>query len=245
MRRLIGVFAQNDLKVINSKKPFVPFPAFNRIKNKKWNESKIIVRARGGVLWNGTIYRLSKITKLGDKILIELGEIDFKTHYATSFALSILQRRSIYERPNGIYLSSYILTSDQKFLFGYKSGKSIAQKEINFIGGSLNKDEMEINSASDLFKFFVKEFEEELGLSKKSIRKLRGLGIFVSDNLRIAIVFMCYLNLTQKEVLSNSSLNFENKRLVFFSKDELSKSINNPKINPNIQGTFSYAYNYL
>ena len=245
MRQLISSFNEETLEIKAGGSPFAPSKNFIKVRNRLWDSLKESSSKGKFKFWNGSIYRLSKIIRRKKKNVIYINTIDFKTHHATAYCTDTLKTTPLFKRPNGMYVGGYIETSDEKLVFGQKAQGTMASKEINFIGGSLNKNEMKITSTEDLFNYFVKEFEEELGLSKKSIRKLKGLGIFVSDNFRIAVVFLCYLNLAQKEVLNNSSLNFENKKLIFFSKDELSKSINNPKINPNIQGTFGYVYNYL
>lgn len=244
MKQLIRFFNSDSLEIKNDGKAFIATKEFIKIRDQKWEELKKTTRKKKIKLWNGVIYRLSKITRQKDKNIIHLNSIDFKTHYAIAYTANIFKRYPFEKRPNGMYIGAYIETSDEKLIFGYRSQKCIARKDVNFIGGNLNKDEMEINCTNDLFNFFMKEFEEELGLDKRLIGTLNGLGIFISNNYRIAVILVCKLKVPQSIIMKNKKLNFEHKKLLFLTKEESLSMIDNPKINPNIKGSFQSYLDY-
>lgn len=244
MKQLICLFNSDNLEIRNDGRTFIATKEFIKIRDQKWDKLKKTTKKREISLWNGVIYRLSKITRQKDKNIIHLNSIDFKTHYATAYAANIFKRTPFDKRPNGIYIGSYIETSDEKLIFGYRSQKCIARKDVNFIGGNLNKDEMEINCTNDLFNFFIKEFEEELGLDKRLIGALNGLGIFISNNYRIAVILVCKLKVPQRVIMKNKKLNFEHKKLIFLTKEESLSMIDNHKVNSNIRGSFQSYLDY-
>lgn len=240
MRRLVHFFNLKNLEVRNDGEPFIPTKKFCKVKNLEWKRLEDTMRAKRVDLWNGEIYRLSRITRQRNKNILHLSTIDFKTHYATSMAVDLVKKVPFSKRPNGMYIGGYIKTGDDKLIFGRSSGKSIIRTSVNLIGGNLNKDEMEITSTKDLFNFFIKEFEEELGLNKGFIKKLDGLGIFISDNYRIGVIIACKLKISGETVSRNKKLNFENRKLIFLKREELLKLIDDPKINASIRGTYRY-----
>ena len=240
MRQLAHFFNLRDLEVRNDGEPFTPTEEFCRVKEREWKKLDKTTKRKRANLWNGVIYRLSKITPQKEKSILHLSTIDFKTHYATSQAVNFLKKIPFEKRPNGMYVGAYIKTSDGKLIFGSRSPKSVTRADINFIGGNLNKDEMEITCTKDLFNFFIKEFEEELGLNKKAIKTLSGLGIYISDNCRIGVVMACELGISEKTVMKNKKLNFEHQKLIFLTKKKFLNLLDDPRINANIRGSYRH-----
>jgi hypothetical protein len=85
----------------------------------------------------------------------------------------IRKGRSDIIREYGIsHLSKYItmdcipVTRDGKFVFGIRGDSTIVDGGcIGLIGGTANKDEMEIKRGSDLKKFMIREIEDETGIA--------------------------------------------------------------------------------
>ena len=221
MRQLTGHFDIDTLKISLDNSEYIPPSFLSEVSVNVWNKLIDSTKVKGGQVWNGSIYRMIKITTNEKISKITLGVTDFKTHYATSFVIDKLKAIPFRLRPNGMYVSAYIQTSDHKFMFGVKSDASIATNKINFIGGNLNQDEMKIKKTDDIFCFFKKELEEELGIRKDSVSKISGLSIFQGENLRVGVLLMCSLNQSSQEILNNCRLNFENKSLIFLDKDQM------------------------
>ncbi|KKR63677.1 hypothetical protein A2210_00500 [Candidatus Woesebacteria bacterium RIFOXYA1_FULL_40_18] len=240
MKTLVGVFTDTNLEIKADGKPFSPPRSFDVIKRKEWGKLKKEVAKKGGRLWNGIVYRLSGISRQKGKTILHLGTIDFRSHHATAFAKGLLNKKPFNQRPNGLYIGAYIKTKDGKFIFGHRSEKGIARENINFIGGNLNKDEMKIEDIKDLFQYFIKEFEEETSLERNAIKKLSGLGIFLSDNYRVAIVLTCLLKTPAEEVLKHARPNFEHKKILIFTEEELLTAVSKGMVNPNIKGTYKF-----
>lgn len=239
MQKLIGKFNKSNLSIISVVLSFQPSDEFRILIERKWDELQNFVKKSNGHLWNGLVYRLNKISQHDGQYELHLSTIDFKTHYATAYAIDELKLLPFEDRPNGIYISAYILTSDDKLVFGLKSDNSIVQSSINFIGGNLNKDEMQISSIQDLFEYYLKELNEELSLENKDVLSIDGLGIYESVNCRIGIILVCKLNINSEELKTKSLLNFENKSLLFCDKESLLQTLDMNAINPNILGTYS------
>jgi len=221
MRIILGQFNRNTLVVIGDDSIYSPPRFLSELSDRVWDELIQTTKRNGGRVWNGVIYRLVNFVDLGNNTQIFLGTTDFKMHYTTSFAVDKLKKIPFVKRPNGIYVSSYIETSDNRFVFGVKSAQSIAKEKINFIGGNLNKDEMVINHTDDIFRFYEKELEEELGVKKESINNISGLAIFQGDNMRICVLLKCDLSISSREIKNKSHLNFENKSILLLDKNKL------------------------
>lgn len=239
MRQLAGKFDKNSLQIKLDGKRFTPPADFNRLKKKVWLSLKNRLENREGRPWNGKVYRLSEVSRLGKKMVLHLSIIDFATHYTAAFSQKILKGKNFSRFPNGMYIGSYIKTADNKLIFGINSQKGITKNEINFIGGVLNKDEMIINNTGDLFKFFEKEFEEETGLKGSLIKNLSGLGVFQFNNYRVGVILTCLLGISSEKVAQLSSLNFEHKGLLFVNPHDFKKTLKKYQVNPNISDSYS------
>jgi len=99
MQRIIGKFYENNVGILLDGEPFNSFPEFEKIKESKWHELKHRTEKEKGKLWNGSIYRLSQITQSKRKCLLHLSTIDFKTHYATLFAVDLFKKNHLKKDP--------------------------------------------------------------------------------------------------------------------------------------------------
>jgi len=237
MRQIFGKFNERLLKIVNDDLKYSPPDFLAKASENVWGGLLSNAKKKGGRVWNGEIYRLANIN-IGDNVtVITLGTIDFKTHYTTSFVVDKLKKIPFSRRPNGMYVSAYIKTIDNKYIFGIKSNESILTDNINFIGGNLNKDEMSINKVDDIFNFFEKEFDEELGIKKEFINRVSGLSIFQGENMRVGILLKCDLFLTSQEVRDKFCLNFENMSILFLDRNRMTPKRFPKNANPNITKT--------
>ena len=129
---------------------------------------------------------------------------------------------------------------DNKLIFGKRQTKGVVTTaELSLIGGNLSPDDYKISSIKDVYRSFYKELKEETNIGKESIKQISGLGIYISDTQRVGIFLICNLLLSQKELQKIIILNEEHKKLIFLTNQEVQKNLDNPKIHPNIKGTFN------
>lgn len=238
MEKIISSFRLDDLRLVVSQKKYKPPVISLPIIDKEW---KNLQKTSKGALWNGKIYRLAKYKITRDKITLYLGILDFKVHWATPFLKEFFLDLPFFSRPNGLFTSCYLETSDGQFIFSQKSQSSILAYELNLIGGSLNSDEFIIHQPEDLWLSCMKEITEETKLKKDYIKLDSGVGIYLTDNLRIGIFWKASLFLDSKEILSQIKVNEEHRQLIFLSKEEFRRFLKkkNTIINPYIKETYS------
>jgi hypothetical protein len=138
-----------------------------------------------------------------------------------------------------MYVSTYLLTVDNFYIFSQKSQVSIQRNTINLLGGALNQDELELHTTSDIFETLYKELSEEIALSRTTIKSSEGIGLFLTDTMRIAAILETQLTISKEELQKTHTLNFENSSLLFVPELELQTFLKNSSagINPNIQET--------
>lgn len=245
MQKILGQFDENNFEILLDGKQFIYSSEFEKIKKTRWTELRKRIQGEKGKLWNGPVYRLSKITQSKKKPCLHLSLIDYKAHYATPWASTLFTNRPFKDRPNGIFTSAYLLTSDNKLIFGKRQTRGVVTTaELSLIGGNLSPDDYKISSAKDIYGSFYKELKEETNIGKEFVKQISGLGIYISDTQRVGIFLICKLLPSQKELQKIIILNEEHKELIFLTNQKVKKNLDNPKIHPNIKGTFNDYLNF-
>ncbi|MBP9797721.1 NUDIX hydrolase [Candidatus Woesebacteria bacterium] len=204
--------------------------------NQIWDELNV-----KHTIWNGIVYRLIELSEASDTLTLTLGLTDYKATQSASRMRNEFANMPFSERPNAMYVSGPIVTSDNYYVFSKKHANSIQTNSINFIGGSLNKDEHILTTSADLAETFKKELHEELNIQSSDVVIEKGLGIVETDSFRIAIVFQVdYLN-TREHLSTNCILNDEHSELIHVHKDELAAFLKDQDdlLNPLIPTIFS------
>lgn len=223
--KLLGRFDPNLIKIVDTGHKYVPKEPLSSQAEVVWEEGK---KRFGDNLWNGINYRFEKFDPATSTLF--LGQADYKYNFTSNALIGIITKLDFTERPNCIYISSVIITSDEKVVLGQTPATSIHGASLSLVGGILNKDEMRISSGPDLVWYLYKELEEELGITAEMISETTGLGIYDRSNCRIGIFVKTLLNLTAEELTER--LVIEKKELdevVFKTCDEiLAEAPNNP-----------------
>ncbi len=130
-----------------------------------WLERISKTKKLGKSIWNGTIYTIEKLIQIDEEnIYIVMGDCEFKD---IVFRISkgvpyIIEKYGVSHVPIFITLDCIPITTDGKFVFGLRGNNTNVENEcIGLIGGTANKDEMEIHSIEEFSQFMVKEIEEE------------------------------------------------------------------------------------
>lgn len=238
MKRLIGNFNENNLSIINRNVWYkCPENLVKKIE-KAWEKRN---QNCSTPLWDGSIYRYATKTKNQNKITLFLEKLKYKVHLSSADIKDDIAKLPFKNRPNGMFVSSYIKTSDEKLILSVKAKRSVLKPNINLIGGNLCPDEVKINSVNDIFNAFMLELKEETSINKNKIISISGIGIYQTDNLRIGVFLGVTVNLTANEFISLALPNFEHKAFLIVTQEELKKMISSKDsgLNPYINSTFN------
>ncbi len=180
-------------------------------------------------LWQSIIYRLNSF-KVSEQLHLSLGETTFKELQGTNATNWILG--DIYGKDflaNGIIVQGIVFTKDGKLILGKRNNRVKEGFETWAIfGGSLNKDEIEVNTSQDIFEMIKRELYEEIGINDTDIIALRLRALFEDWKSYPVLLFTAQLDLTENEVMNKFNLNGsleEHVGLVFITNDELKEII--------------------
>lgn len=185
-----------------------------------WRELEIDAEKNGKLAYdNPYTYRLNEFEFKDGKLYIHAGQIDFKTRF------SIRKNPKMYELSEeywskGLFIGSLIKTLDNKYVFGVRSDKTLANKKEDLIGGSLDKMYYE----NYLKGMLVEEFQEELSISEGNIDSIIAIGLVISRTTFTGIVCLTKINLSSFElnkIFERSNDHLEMKSLRFIEEHEL------------------------
>ncbi len=130
-----------------------------------WNERIASTKKQGKNIWNGIIYTINKFLQIDDENIhivlntCEFKDIVFRINKGIPY---IIEKYGISYISEFITLDCIPVTKDGKFVFGLRGNNTnVNNGSIGLIGGTANKDEMEIHSINDFKKFMINEIEEE------------------------------------------------------------------------------------
>lgn len=175
----------------------------------------------GKLIYNGVSYRLDWIEVTDSKVLLEVSKIDFKTRMSLVKLRDTLSQDFDYTA-NGLVIGGFIKTSDNKFVFGIRSGKTLANNEFDFIGGII-EDSSPLGTGTDLEIHLNKEIEEEVGVDPEMISKSKILGVVFTHSTNIIFLTLTNLKIDSKKLMQlqkkHHDIEMEGVKLV--SKDDL------------------------
>jgi 8-oxo-dGTP pyrophosphatase MutT (NUDIX family) len=166
----------------------------------EWSKLLEEAQEQNKLAWDSELYRLEKVQEKEGRVLLTLSTVPFSI--VKGMDKFIQQVNTLGEKyySKSIYTKAVILTTDQKYIIGKVSKKTLNKHEYNLIGGVLSKSESEVNSGKDLFNSLLREIEEELGLTNKEILKTVLIGATLSTRLKIGLIFLVTLNLNSEEL---------------------------------------------
>ena len=130
-----------------------------------WLDELAKADTRGDSMWNGEIYTLEDIiTSTSGQVTLGMSTCEYK-----DVVLRMVKgREAILERYGAGYslnasgVTWIPVTQDGRFVFGVRGDYAgRGTHPMGLIGGTLNKDEMEIRDFAGIQRFMVKEAEEE------------------------------------------------------------------------------------
>ena len=125
-----------------------------------WNRELERAEETGIDIWNGIVYTIEELLQPDEEILhIVLGSCEYKDiiFRIVKGRPNIINEYGISHLPKYITLDCIPVTKDGKFVFGIRGNSTLPDGGcIGLIGGTANKDEMEIRGFDDLEKFMIK-----------------------------------------------------------------------------------------
>lgn len=189
-----------------------------------WRQELEKAEQTGKSIWNGIVYTIEEMLQPDEEALhIVLSSCEYK-----DILFRIRKDRSYIIKEYGVsHLSRYItmdcipVTKDGKFVFGIRGDSTIVDAGcIGLIGGTANKDEMEINRGDDLKKFMIREIEDETGIEVEGNR----LSLFSINQFNSKYEFLYKLHLdTGSSEISKYQKEGEFGELLALTADEVHK----------------------
>ena len=162
-----GKLTPNDLNVFVNKSNRKISKAIEEKMEKIWKDKVKMAKENNKILYNGTLYRLNNINKLDNKIIIELGTLEFKTFLCINEIYEYFDLDKSHYK-NSCHTLATVKTKDKKYIMVNLTGKSMNENSFDFIGGAMEVSS-KINNGKKLFWSFYKELKEEAHIDKKDI----------------------------------------------------------------------------
>ena len=116
-----------------------------------------------------------------------------------------------------------VVTSDDYYILGVRNTVDRAKgRKYGVIGGSLQRNELEVNDGFDIIKNMEKEVTEELGVPVEHIVRTILLGVAMMPSSHISIVCKTVLSIDRQEVLSwfDKESDAEMSSLMFLRRED-------------------------
>jgi hypothetical protein len=170
-------------------------PETQKLIDAEWQALEERSRQNQGSLFNGLRYRLEDVLESEENTIFLLSETDFKQ----TKCLENLRKRGETEIISGGFaIGGFIKTSDNTYVFGELSTKTVSDSSINFIGGVVDLG-MEL-SAKGLWNKFTDEIQEEIGVSSKNVKKGKYLGLIETVSGNRILICSCELTISSNKV---------------------------------------------
>lgn len=183
------IHAENDRKIDSELEQKV---------DEYWKEFYTQAKADGKHIWDGDNYRLNK-WKFEDGVLhLEFSTIKFSKRLPLmKFAAEGFIDDSKY-CAKGCGVGALVKTSDGKYLFGQKSGKTAAAAKVDIIGGILEGCKLE--KGWDLAELLFNEIFEEINVDRNQILNIDLRGFLSSVTGNYVFLFSVQLDIDSVKV---------------------------------------------
>lgn len=192
-------------------------------------EAKVKLAAEKGLnLYNGISYRLNSFKEDDEKLLVDLGKIEYKVRDGLVQIPEYFNLDSEYYR-NGCYTGATVKTADDRYLMVELSGKSMNQNKTDLIGGILETPP-DVTNGQDIFNSFLRELEEEAVVKKDEVSELYLRSIYLDHKTNIAFHFEASLKLTASEILERFKRETKDqdiKTLIVLTKTDYTEALQN------------------
>ena len=188
----------------------------------EWLRKVEDAKISGKKAWDSVTYRLNDLNVENNRVLLDLGTILFRIR--NTFP-SIVEGQEVEEEyfPKGVFVAGLIQTTDDLFVFGKLSGKTLVKRKIDFIGGTLVKDELIVNNGSDLITALEAELEEEINVSPENVESYHLISVVLSDRFNVGLIYHVQLKVSSETVLESfqQANDQEMSNVIFVEKKDL------------------------
>lgn len=191
-------------------------------RDKIWKEEMDKAEKKGKDFWEGEVYTIHDILHVAAQNVhiymdtCSYKDIVFKNKLGVRRIVSQYGINCLAEH---VSVDCIPITIEGKWVFGKRNDKTMIQKGmLALIGGTLNKDEMKVQTFNDIKRYAKKEIKEETQFRKGlSIIKLHGLYHYIG---KYQFLFTIKTSIESSEV-DNYNSNSEFSELIALSEEEL------------------------
>ncbi len=190
--------------------------------DKVWQETVENAKKSSQLIFDGESFRLDSYTVNAGILKLELSKFKYKVRSSLNKLKDELGNLGDEYYCNGLAIGGIIKTKDNKFIFGRRSGNTITNNSVDFIGGILEPEV--IKGAEDLFRYNKQEMLEEIGLNETYIISQKLIALVLSPSTNIIMLTYTRLNIDSgevKNIFEQSNDKFEMSELVFINEDKL------------------------
>lgn len=166
-----------------------------------WTQLYKEAKKNNKVIYDGLNYRLESYEIDGENLHLTLSTFPFSIRKPLSDHRDDLEVLGPDYYANGLSIGGFIQTTDNKFVFGNKSGNTLSRNAIDFIGGTL--EGIEIKTSDDLVKKNKDEILEEIGITDNEIESIQIISMVLTPGTNIIIVTHTKLNISSEQLQTN------------------------------------------
>lgn len=147
---------ENKKVIIKNMPPPQHSDAYISAREKVWAGRVEVMKGRNQPFWNGTVYYLDSLEENDNEVLLTISTCEYK-----DIALKETQQidENVLSTKPYICVQCLIVDACGQYLFGVgEGGRSI------LVGGTLRKEDFDVDSASDIDRYALKEIEVETDL---------------------------------------------------------------------------------
>ena len=165
-----------------------------------WEKTLKSAAEKGIKVWDSQTYRLENFRIESGKLQLDLGPIKFSVRVGLKKHRDEVEKLGFDYCSRGLYVPAIIVASDGKYLMGKLSGKTLNERPVDFIGGVMSKDEIEVKTSRDIWKTIFRELDEEINIKETDIERAELVGALTSKYSNVALVFFIKLKINCEEV---------------------------------------------
>lgn len=162
-----------------------------------WDKTYSDAKAKGQIIYDGESYRLNSFETKDNSLNLVLSKFKYHIRSSLNAAKDDLEKLGEEYYGNGLSIGGFIETSDGKFIFGKRSGRSTTANDIDFIGGVL--EVADLRGWEDIILRNKTEIKEELGLEARYIDSIKFLGLIRAPSTNIILLTHTKLNVSSQE----------------------------------------------
>lgn len=175
-------------------------PSIELMIEETWLKLQSRAKQNDLLLYNGLSYRLDNVEFNSEtaKLTLQLGEFDFRTRKSLELIVGEIIELGHEYLGLGLAIGSLLQTSDGLYVFGQRSGRTMADSAVDFIGGIVESN-IEV-SEKGLRQMLLLELLEEANIDAREVTINQYLGIILSNRGNAVLLADVRLNITKSQL---------------------------------------------